>query len=215
MKRTTLNYVVDVAAFVAFAFLATSGILLRFQLPPGSGRRELVGQGQRALDRPVSVLWGLTRHEWGSLHYYLALGLMLVLALHLVLHWKWIAGVTRGKSADGSGYRVAVGVLGLISVLALAVAPLFVPAESVPRSQLQSTVQDETSHQGSAEEDLIQGEMTLSEVEAATGVPASFILDRLALPENTARDERLGRLRRQYGFSMGDVRKAVADYQVP
>lgn len=69
MKRTSLNFWIDALAFVGFAFLTTSGILLRYQRPSGSGRANTMGGGHRAQAKPVSVLWGLSRHEWGDVHY--------------------------------------------------------------------------------------------------------------------------------------------------
>ena len=53
--------------------------------------------------------------------------------------------------------------------------------------------------------------MTLEALERLTGVPAGAILKKLNLPADTPRDERLGRLRRRYGFSMQDVHNAVSD----
>ncbi len=215
MKRTALNFWTDAFAFIGFLFLTTSGILLRYQLPPGSGRTETVGQGARALTRPVSVLWGLTRHEWGDIHYYIALTLMAVLTLHLFLHWKWIVCVARGKPAEGSGYRLALGVVGLISVLALAVAPLWAPPVKVPRSQLQSAAPDHAPADETTKDELIRGDMTLAQMEAATGVPASYILERLGLPPTTSRQDQIGRLRRQHGFQMQDVRQIVSEFESP
>jgi hypothetical protein len=211
MKRTTLNFWTDALAFIGFAFLTTSGILLRYQLPPGSGRMEAMGGGQRALEKPVSVLWGLTRHEWGDVHYYVALGLMAVLAFHLVLHWKWIVCVTQGKPVEGSGYRLGLGVIGLVAVLLLAAAPLFVPSIQVPRSHLQN----ETTEESEVDDDdgAIRGEMTLAEVETLTGVPASYIVEQLGLPETTSPNERVGQLRRRHGFQLEDVRRIVSQFE--
>lgn len=54
MKRTHLNFIVDVVAFVGFVVLRTTGVLMRYILPPGSGR--------------YSTIWGLDRHEWGGIN---------------------------------------------------------------------------------------------------------------------------------------------------
>ena len=35
MNRTTLNFVVDTAAFVGFVLLTTTGVLMHYLLPPG------------------------------------------------------------------------------------------------------------------------------------------------------------------------------------
>jgi hypothetical protein len=56
--------------------------------------------------------------------------------------------------------------------------------------------------------------MTLADVEAATGVPADHVIAELGLPRSVEHDERLGRLRRTYGFNISDVRRVVQTYQV-
>jgi hypothetical protein len=96
MKRTTLNFVIDAVAFIGFLLLATTGMLLAYRLPPGSGGREGFGGGRGESQRSIDLLWGYTRHEWGDVHYWMAIVLMAVLALHLVLHWNWIVGIVRG-----------------------------------------------------------------------------------------------------------------------
>jgi hypothetical protein len=51
--------------------------------------------------------------------------------------------------------------------------------------------------------------MTLAEIEARTGVPVEEILRELGLPSGLPSEERLGRLRRAYGFEMHDVREVI------
>ncbi len=211
MKRTTLNYWTDALAFIGFLCLTTSGILLRYQLPPGSGRMDAMSGGRQSQEKTVSVLWGLTRHEWGDVHFYIALGLMVVLAFHLVLHWKWIVCVTRGKPVEGSGYCLGLGVIGLLAAVLLSAAPLFVPAIEVPRSQLQNDITEQTHVD--EEDNAIRGDMTLAEVEAQTEVPTSYILEQLGLPQTTSPDERVGQLRRQRGFQMEDLRRVISEYE--
>ena len=55
----------------------------------------------------------------------------------------------------------------------------------------------------------IQGYMTLKEVSAAYDVPADLIKEKLDIPLGTDDNERLGRLRRWYGFTMSDVREII------
>ncbi len=54
--------------------------------------------------------------------------------------------------------------------------------------------------------------MTLRDVQELTGVPVDHIITTLHLPADVSRDERLGRLRRSYGFEIDDVRRAVSGY---
>lgn len=110
VRRAVWIGAADVAAFVSFLFLLSTGGLLRWILPPGRGGG---GRGWRAASAPE--VWGLTRHEWGSLHFWISLVFLAAIALHLSLHWKWIAA-----GLGGRGRWVAV-VLAASAALALAV----------------------------------------------------------------------------------------------
>ena len=57
---------------------------------------------------------------------------------------------------------------------------------------------------------LITGRMTLFDIEKETSISARKIADKLGLPLNTPLDESLGRLRKRYGFTLQNVRDAVA-----
>jgi len=57
---------------VTLVFLTSTGLLLHGKLPPGSGR---------------ASIWGLTRHEWGDIHLVLACTFIVLIVLHLGLHW--------------------------------------------------------------------------------------------------------------------------------
>jgi hypothetical protein len=99
-----------IAAALMIGMLAT-GYILRFPLPPGSNK--------------TFTLWGLTRHQWGDIHFWISLGLLGVILLHVCLHWQWIAisvkrRLSRTKAAAGS--TLATGLmtfLALVTVLVL------------------------------------------------------------------------------------------------
>ena len=190
MRRPTLNFLVDAAAFVGFVFLVSTGVLMRYVLPPGSGKRTLV--------------WGLDRHDWGALHFWIAAAFLAVLAFHVVLHAKWILSVLRGRPRQGSGARVALGLVGLLAVLALGLAPLVSPVERIEHIR---------PGRGHPERPVLRGSTTLAEVERQTGVPASYVLGELGLPPDASRDEPLNQLARQHGFRVEDVRRIVATYE--
>ena len=132
MRKPTRNLIVDGLAFTGFLLLVTTGVLMRYVLPPGSGRR--------------AAIWGLDRHGWGDLHFWIAVTFLLVLALHLVLHWRWIVSVLRGRPREGSGLRVGLGLTGLAAVVALALAPLLTPVE---RIEVRSGDGEHAGHLGS------------------------------------------------------------------
>jgi len=194
MRRTNLNFALDVMAFAGFIVLTTTGVLVRYLLPPGSGRN--------------STIWNLDRHEWGNLHFWISVGFFLILALHLVLHWRWIVCTLTGRPREGSGLRAGLGIVGLITISALAISPLLSPVERVAREAGASSL---SIHK--LDDVSIRGSMTLQEVEAATGVPAAYILKSLGLPETTAEGAQLSHLKRQYGFEISDVRAIVKRYE--
>ena len=190
MRRPTLNLLIDAAAFVGFVFLVSTGVLMRYVLPPGSGRR--------------TAVWGLDRHDWGTLHFWIAAVFLAVLAFHLVLHGKWILSVLRGRPRQGSGGRVALGLVGLLAVLALAAAPLVSPVQQTGQTG---------PNRGLTDPSALRGSMTLEEVELATGVPAGHVLLALGLPPGLSREEPISRLAREQGFRLDDVRRIVASYE--
>ncbi|MFH1418224.1 MAG: DUF4405 domain-containing protein [Planctomycetota bacterium] len=229
MKRSSLNFLIDAAALAAFAVILSTGLLLRYVLPPGSGRVEGSSGGYGSSEKMVSLVWGYMRHEWGAFHFWVSVVLPVILTLHLLLHWRWIVGFVGGRRPrEGSGSRFALGVLGLVALIAVSVAPLVGEREQTARGELKRTrsvaapeTESPSHSEGSAtqaehaEDETIRGLMTLREVERETGVPVSYLLSSLRMPADTSPDETLGRLRRAYGFAMSDVRRVVKEYAAP
>lgn len=97
MRRTTLNFIVDAVSFVDLLLLAVTGSIMRWVLPPGSGGHGQ-GGGFHGGRGPMEAreLLGLGRHDWGDVHAVLALLFLLLILVHIVLHWTWIK--TCGRS---------------------------------------------------------------------------------------------------------------------
>jgi hypothetical protein len=110
MKSLFDNLVVDVIAFALMIGMVATGYILEFSLPPGSNK--------------LLSLWGLTRHEWGSVHFWIGLGLVAVILLHLVLHWEWIVITLKRRfwGASASGDNPLVSGVATLSVLVATLA---------------------------------------------------------------------------------------------
>ncbi len=106
---------IDILAFISFVFVVSTGVLMRYVLPHGSGR--------------YIEIFGMSRHEWGEIHFYITFIFLTVLATHLILHWKFIQKVFQGRAKESSSSRLILGLIGLIAILALAAAPFFVSQE--------------------------------------------------------------------------------------
>jgi hypothetical protein len=94
MRRTTLNFIIDLISFVDLLLLAATGSIMRWVLPPGSGGRGRGFRGGRGGEH-IETLWGLGRHDWGDIHFVLSLLFVLLMLIHIVLHWTWIKTCAR------------------------------------------------------------------------------------------------------------------------
>lgn len=195
MKRPNVNFAVDCLGFAGFVLLTATGVLMRYLLPPGSGHS--------------TTIWTLDRHEWGSIHFWIAIAFLAVLAFHLFLHWRWIVALMSGRPREGSGARIALGTVGLAALLALAIAPFLSRVERAGGG-----LRTPPPHSSKVEGlESIRGSTTLAEVQEATGVPADHIIEKLGLPPGVEHDERLGKLRTAYGFTVDEVRQIVQTYR--
>ena len=90
MKRQVRNYVVNLTMLLLALFEASSGFVLWLILPRG-GRGYMGGRGTIVIARD-SFLW--SRDTWLGLHDWVGIALVVVVLLHLALHWRWIVYMT-------------------------------------------------------------------------------------------------------------------------
>lgn len=186
-ERKSLNFIIDSVAFVILMVMTSTGLLMRYYLPPG------------LCDKRHTML-GLQRHEWGDLHFWLALVFFSLMALHIFLHWRWIVGVVKGKPGEGSGLRAAMGIFGLVMVVALSATPLLFPvkvaeAPGYSASELASVP--------------VTASMTLGEAAKASEVSLDDLMMELDIPETVSPERKLEDLCGKYGFSMDEVREVI------
>jgi hypothetical protein len=107
--RTLVNFWLDVSSLLVMLCLIATGGIMYVVLPPGSGHSR--------------HLFGLSRHDFGEIHFYLAVAAVLMLALHVALHWSWVCCVVAralGKPKPSQrtqrtwGWSILVGLPALI-----------------------------------------------------------------------------------------------------
>ena len=87
MKKSKLNLIIDTLLLLCLSAIAGIGLLIKFVLVPGYQRWEIYG-------RNVSLfLWGLDRHQWGTIHFIIGLVFLGLLVFHIILHWSVIVGI--------------------------------------------------------------------------------------------------------------------------
>jgi hypothetical protein len=98
---------VNLLHYLCGCFLLGTGLTLTLRLPPGTG-------GQ------LAVL-GLSRHEWGDLHFYVALFITALVLAHLALNWAWMRKIAAGRNR----WRLLGGLAaGAVVVLVPLLAPM-------------------------------------------------------------------------------------------
>lgn len=232
-NRNKLNFYIDIAMFIVMGALIGIGILIKYVLLPGQQQWILYGQNMEL------TFWGLDRHEWGTIHLVLGGLLFVLLVLHIIFHWKTIKCFFRRYIAT-LHVRSIVSVVTVLLFILLAIFPAFVTPEKEPldrgegRRMLENMnveindsiriklkkpkklesgdleMEIERNHPKSEIE--IKGSMTLNDVSRQFGVDLSVLKKELDLPESVSSSERLGRLRKQYSFTMGDVKTVVMEH---
>ncbi len=114
IKKSKLNLVIDALLLLCLAAIAGIGLLIKYVLVPGYQRWEIYG-------RNVSLfLWGLDRHQWGTIHFIIGLVFLALLVLHIVLHWQMIVGIYRGLIPNRFARWVIALILLVVTVLLFA-----------------------------------------------------------------------------------------------
>ncbi|MHC4444473.1 MAG: DUF4405 domain-containing protein [Planctomycetota bacterium] len=211
MRKNLLNFLVDLITLLVMLGMIATGLVIRFILPPGTGGRHIYGHGEGK----QLLLWGLGRHDWGDLHFWLAVALGILLILHVALHWRWVCAtigrLLLGDKASGSSSEkqniYGIGFLAaLIALLAGFVWLGFANIETIQQpigQNKQPILRDQNPQLGyHDDDDVIRGSMTPREIESATGVPSEVIRSELGLPVSVSPDLRLGRLKRQFSLEM-------------
>ena len=82
MNKPKINYIIDILMAIFFAISAVTGIPL-YMLPGGVYRG-----GQ-------TIFLGVEKQVWGTIHTYASFALVVIVLVHLILHWKWIVYMTK------------------------------------------------------------------------------------------------------------------------
>jgi quinol-cytochrome oxidoreductase complex cytochrome b subunit len=92
MKKGAILYWTAAAALLLFLLQVFSGFVLWLAISRGDGYR-----GGRGAAQPPGQeeFLALTRGDWIDIHEWTAVALLVVIGLHLILHWRWIVSVTR------------------------------------------------------------------------------------------------------------------------
>lgn len=233
MKKPKLNLIIDILLLILMAAIMGIGFLLKFRLLSGHEKWEKYGAN---LD---TTLFGLDRHQWGTIHLILGLTLFVVLVLHIWFHWNMIICIFR-KLIKNKGPRIIFTIVLCLLTLFFLVAPFVFNIEiedirekqGYYKSHLQEKNIDTNSKKGNAlnkENDKspklkkirnkknqkaspeieIKGFMSIADISKKFNIPTDKIKKHLGIPQSTPDSKRLGNLRKTYNFEMSKLRDFV------
>ncbi|RKY08415.1 MAG: hypothetical protein DRP65_09140 [Planctomycetota bacterium] len=99
MSRSTLNFILDLVSFLNLLGLTITGFIMKYVLPPGTSGMGRALHGGTGRGIQVKELWLMTRHEWGSIHFYLAVVFVVLMITHVILHWRWIKSYAKSVAS--------------------------------------------------------------------------------------------------------------------
>jgi hypothetical protein len=83
MKRVTVNFIVNLASFIILLGLSASGLII-------------------ALPHEAKGPLGIGRGEWGDIHLWFGIAFVVLMLVHLVLHWEWVKCYVKSVFCPGN-----------------------------------------------------------------------------------------------------------------
>lgn len=235
--KSKTNLFIDIIMLILMMAIAGIGLLMKYVLVAGYERNAIYG------NRVDLAFLGLTRHEWGTIHLIVSLTFLGLLILHTILHWNMIVCIFKKMLPKRTIRIALASILTIFILLLVSFPLFVEPEiiDKVPMhkgrnnrnnnstSEFGDTTElskstDTTALGNNAnkynnkeqnstiEEYEVYGSQTLQFVADKYSVPASTIAADLGIPVTLA-GERLGRLKKQYSFTMDDVKSSISKYK--
>ena len=233
MKKSKLNLVIDILMLILMAAIIGIGFIMKFRLLSGREKWEKYGAN---LD---TTLFGLDRHEWGTIHLILGFILIGLFVLHIWLHWNMIICIYK-KLIKNKNARVIVTTVLCFLILFFLIAPFLLDIEingvqekqgyyksiSIEKSSESLNEQgkalnkenkevpklksiDRNKNQKVNSDVEIKGFMSIADVSKKYNIPTDKLKKHLGIPLSTPDKKQLGILRKTYNFKMSDLRDFV------
>ncbi len=122
MKKSTINFIIDAIMFLLMALLVGIGLLIKYVLIPGQQRWMVYYEN-------IDLRFlGLDRHQWGTIHLYVGITLVILLIFHIILHWNVILCLFK-RLLKNKKKRIAATSFFVIVSLLLIVFPFTIKVE--------------------------------------------------------------------------------------
>jgi len=248
-NKSKLNLCIDIIMLLLLIPVSGIGLLMKYVLVPGIERNIIYG------DDIDLKYFGLSRHQWGVVHFTLSIFFLIMLILHIILHWKVIMSVFK-QMIPALSIRIGITLFLIFFCLIILISPFFIVPEKLPfehkhrnridnfpssininaetsndtilfnqkfaesekttnqgvNQEINSKITGTDPHNSEYKEIEVYGYQILRSVSEKSNIPVNYLANSLKIPENLT-GQKVGFLRKQYSFTMTDVRKSISDYK--
>lgn len=240
-KKSRINLVIDAIMMVLLMAIAGLGFLLKYVLLPGHKRNEVYGRDTELYFLNLSRHdWG-DIHLYLSLSFLFLILLHIILHWKLIIGiFKRMISIKNVRI----GIAIFIGAVSIFFALGpftikpeirsisnknihsqknydskrqarqLAIPTPMEDGINKINEKPEVLYSDRHDHEHVQDDIEIFGFMTLNEVADKYNIPADLLAETVNLPK-TRTDERLGRLKREYGFTMSDIENAIRKIKTP
>lgn len=101
-RKHNQNVIIDYISFICFGLLVVTGFLLHWRLPHGSHN---------------ATLLGFSRHQWGEVHFLVAIVFTVGILFHILLHVPWIKSTMSPKRGVKQRYTLLIFLMTVYTIL--------------------------------------------------------------------------------------------------
>lgn len=125
MNKSKTNLIIDAILFLGMMFLVGTGYVRKYVLLGGSASRQLYGE------KMEMFLLGIGRDTWSIIHLYTGYLLLLLLLLHIILHWKQVKTMYK-QLVHSSFLRIALLLVFILISCILVIFPFVLNPTMIP-----------------------------------------------------------------------------------
>lgn len=111
--KQMINFVLEGIGLAVFMALVATGFAMEFTMRGRGGQMTQMG---------------LSRHDASEIHLVLGIVFLVIVFLHVALHWRWVWSYAKGQNPKTRSIRAAAFLAALFLLLAIGVLPWIVPA---------------------------------------------------------------------------------------
>jgi len=119
MNRSKSNFVIGAVMTTLISAVVGIGVMMKYVLLSGAAQWEKFGRNVKL------TFWGMDRHEWGSIHLLLGVALIVLVVIHIILHWGALVSIFR-QLVNSSVPRRAIALIFVLICLFLIVFPMLI-----------------------------------------------------------------------------------------